>query len=73
MVLGGAYLDLKELGNKKWITASCIGHWLLNLWKTMLQPKFRYLATIFIPPVAYGETTVEEVEHFRTFYGLPEA
>ena len=72
MMLARAYSDLSVLGNKKWITDSCIDPWLLNMWKTMLHPKFRYLATFFIPPVAIGETTDEEVKFFRTFYSLPE-
>ena len=70
--MAGAYSDLNELGNKKWITASCIDYWLLNLWKTMSHVKFHYLATFFIPPVGILKPTHDEIKFFRTFYGLPE-
>ena len=65
-----AYDDLGNLGDKKWLTNNSIDPWLLNLWKTMLQPKFRYLPTYYIPPVGGGETTAEEVKLFRIFFDL---
>ena len=73
MVLALAYEDLPELRNKKWITNNCIDPWLLNMGKTMLGPKFRYIPTFFIPPVGKGEASGEEVDRFRKFFGLPEA
>lgn len=39
----------------------------------MIQPKFRYLPTFLIPPVAVGNTSIEEVVFFRNLFGLPAA
>ena len=72
MVLAQAYSDISELGDKKWITANCIDAWLLNMWKNMLRPRFRYLPTFAIPPVATGDILDEEVESFRSFFDLPD-
>ena len=73
MVLAQAYSDLSELRDKKWITVSCIDAWLLNMWKNMLNPRFRYLPTFTIPPVAQGDISDEEVDSFRTFFDLPDS
>ena len=74
VVISGAYIDLELLQHKSWIDVSFIDLWLLDMWRTMSPPRFRYLPTFFIPPVGHAEVTREEIDHFRSFFpSLPPA
>ena len=74
VVLSEAYVNLNFLQHRIWIDACSIDLWLLDMWRTLSHPRFRYLPTFFVPPVAHGEVTREETDHFRSFFpSLPPA
>jgi hypothetical protein len=70
VVISGAYIDLNLLRHMTWIDVSSIDLWLLDMWRTLSQPRFRYLAMFFIPPIGQAEVTREEIDHFRSFFPL---
>jgi hypothetical protein len=74
LVTGQAYLNLDTLQHHTWIDVSSIDLWLLDMWRSMPQPRFQYLPSFFIPPTAQAEVTPDEILHFRSFFPfLPSA
>lgn len=70
VVISAAYLDLNFLRHQTWIDVSSIDLWLLDLWRTIPQPRFQYLPTFFIPPITQAEVSNEEIDHFRSFFSF---
>jgi hypothetical protein len=66
--MSGAYADLKLLKHKSWTDVSSIDLWLLDMWRTISRPRFRYLPTIFIPPIGHKAVNRQEIDHFRSFF-----